>query len=80
MTKQIEDGGPAHPHPVRNEQCEWDVATGMTLRDYFAGQALMGLLASPGEPPATDWPSKRIAEMAYFQADAMIEARKGDAS
>jgi len=43
----------------------------MTLRDYFAGQALMGHLASFGESDP-----KGIAQSAYEFADAMLEARK----
>ena len=49
---------------------------GMTLRDWFAGQALSGLAAS--------WQSERwargkdFAEAAYEQADAMMEARKAN--
>jgi hypothetical protein len=43
----------------------------MSLRDWFAGQALMGLCQRyPGS--AAD----RIALMAYEQADAMLAARK----
>lgn len=38
---------------------------GMTLRDWFAGQALIGLTGSP----------HRAAEAAYEYADAMLEAR-----
>ena len=43
---------------------------GMTLRDYFAGQALSAL-ADP------DWPreNEQIAEWAYTMADAMLAAR-----
>ena len=36
MTK-TDDGGPAYPHP--------GVCNGMTLLDWFAGQALAGILA-----------------------------------
>jgi hypothetical protein len=41
----------------------------MTLRDYFAGQALAGMLA------ADDASYMRAAELAYGYADAMLAAR-----
>lgn len=47
---------------------------GMTLRDYFAGQALAGIIAADNSP-AGDWPL--CAEHAYKAADAMLAARKG---
>jgi hypothetical protein len=58
---------------------DWDsVNEGMTLRDYFAGQALVGLLASQHINPH-DYPLKRAAEISaeksYAIADAMIQAR-----
>jgi hypothetical protein len=58
---------------------DWDsVNEGMTLRDYFAGQALVGLLAGQHINPH-DYPLKRAAEISaeksYAIADAMIEAR-----
>lgn len=40
---------------------------GMTLRDYFAGQALVGLASYHGVHAG--------AEDAYFIADAMLRAR-----
>ncbi len=43
---------------------------GMTLRDYFAGQALIGRLAD-----GTDRRKRDVAEEAYAYADAMLEAR-----
>jgi len=47
---------------------------GVTLRDWFAGQALVGLWASPitikGVEAIAD-----LARIAYRQADAMIAAR-----
>jgi len=47
---------------------------GMTLRDYFAGQALAGWLASFGPDDAVK--PAGCAEFAYEVADAMLEARK----
>ena len=46
---------------------------GMTLRDYFAGQALIGIITHP-DGFAGKW--KKAAEHAYEAADAMIEARE----
>jgi len=40
----------------------------MSLRDYFAGQALAGLLARP----AGEMPAEIAASFAYHFADAMI--------
>lgn len=50
----------------------WDMhpAEGMTLRDWFAGQALTGLLASD---MLAD--NERFAQAAYTYADAMLAAR-----
>ena len=46
------------------------IERGMSLRDWFASQALVGLLAAPVVP---DEPR---AVLAYRYADAMLEARK----
>ncbi len=83
MSKQ-DDGGPAYPCKV----AVGDVSItkgGMSLRDYFAGQALAGLMpflqnnkdsAACGEPVVSlarvDW----LAMLAYMQADAMLKARQ----
>lgn len=45
---------------------------GMTLRDYFAAKAMQGMLACPDVRVSV----KAFAEIAYKQADAMLEARK----
>ncbi len=45
----------------------------MSLRDWFAGQALAGMLANK------HWANDRestVAEMAYGYADAMLAARE----
>ena len=44
---------------------------GMTLRDWFAGQALAGLLASGPH----DCDAAGLASDAYFNADAMLDFR-----
>ena len=58
MTK---DGGQAFPVAASNGHTE-----GMTLRDYFAGQALTGLLAhlnsSVGVSICYEWADAMIAE------------------
>ena len=46
---------------------------GMTLRDYFAARALQGILSSPDGGP-DDW--QRVADAAYYAADAMMAARE----
>jgi hypothetical protein len=52
------------PHPEVSER------NGMTLRDYFAGQALIGLLFNP-----EDGNFRLLAEDAYLYADAMLLQR-----
>lgn len=79
------DGGPAFPsdpyidHPahglVHKAQVGYQPYDGMSLRDWFAGHALSGLLVMPrsGFSP-TDIP-KFAAVNAYEIADAMIAER-----
>ena len=45
---------------------------GMSLRDWFAGQVMVGLLANP----AFECHYEEVAQMAYRQANEMMEARK----
>jgi hypothetical protein len=71
----VKDGGPAFP--VHGGDWPNDdprnriLGGGMSLRDWFAGQALAGMLAS-GE----DFRPSAGAEAAYLLADAMIAARR----
>ena len=47
------------------------------LRDWFAGQALPGILASMNPMAEGAWKNDSIAaEWSYSLADAMLEARK----
>jgi hypothetical protein len=48
---------------------------GMTLRDYFAAQALPTCI-SMGQNRDGFWDETAVAVAAYAAADAMIEARK----
>ena len=57
--------------------------TGMTLRDYFAGQALAGNLEQGvGDDMNYGWwhDSSKVAKRAYAIADAMLKARGNDAN
>jgi hypothetical protein len=49
---------------------------GMLLRDWFAGQALSGLLADPSGETVGAKAQTFAATVAYGMADAMLEARK----
>lgn len=72
-TTNKQTGGHAFP-------CEID--NGMTLRDYFAGKALSGMLANSGgdgDQRILDQGARirrSDARIAYAYADAMLEARK----
>lgn len=50
----------------------------MTLRDYFAGQAMQGLWGAFNRDwhNPNDYQIKVVARNAYVVADAMMEARK----
>lgn len=73
MGKKTDDGDPAFPVQLGTQHDRYLAAPGMSLRDWFAGQALTGLLmrTSLGGP-------KTLADMAYEFADAMLEERKRD--
>ena len=71
------DGGPAFPgialdgpHPP-NGWVRAAESPGMSLRDWFAGQALSGLLADP----EMNAPPEPVAKVAYSYADAMLAER-----
>ena len=60
-----DDGGPAFP----NNDAHGCAYTGMTLRDYFAGQALAGLCADGHRLSSS-------VKWSYEVADLMLAARK----
>jgi hypothetical protein len=50
------------------------IAKGMTLRDYFAAKAMLGVLSAGNLPH--DLKDKVIAKKCYEMADAMMKARE----
>lgn len=82
MSKRPNDGGPAFPCPP--DATVTVTKEGMSLRDWFAGQALGGLMADPREKRCD--PSKPLepqlracaaeyAQASYRMADAMLAER-----
>lgn len=76
------DGGPAFPVETYGDgrglqtgpSSGWE--TGMSLRDYFAAKALLGILSGPASREGVqmkEWFD--IPEQAYKLADAMLQAR-----
>lgn len=68
------DGGPAFPTDAMTISHGAPPSLGMTLRDWFAGQLLAGLINQP------DWWTRKknghaFAVEAYELADSMLEAR-----
>jgi hypothetical protein len=81
-----EDGGSAFPAITIGSRYDNDAKVyhgGMTLRDYFAGQAIIGLALNFTAQDSVDgkfygymnWP-QGIAGAAYKIADAMIEEKE----
>jgi hypothetical protein len=68
----IKNGGPAFPAHWNGLQ---PAQQGMTLHDWFAGQALMGLLASRN-PTSPRFHPDDDAQYVHAVADAMIAARE----
>ena len=89
MSEKINDGGPAFP---QNDLSTYNMGPaeknngGMTMRDWFAGQALAALSGVdpnlPGDSASRKvWPgpeelAMRRAVWSYLQADAMIAAQE----
>lgn len=81
---ELPHGGPAFPLPFRPS--DWDAEIdftipfpGMSLRDYFAGQAIGHISAyAMADQWGKSGPEWRFAaaQEAYKFADAMLEARK----
>ena len=67
------DGGPAHPVPMGSQNNQYACAVGLSLRDWFAGQAISGAMTNGDDLEHADWDG--CAAYAYQLADAMLKAR-----
>lgn len=76
MVDNIEDGGQAFPtiHGYVDRFGSVKQSNGLSLRDYFAAQALMVVGAY-----SCQFMPEHAAQEAFKIADAMIKARKGGA-
>lgn len=88
MSETRNDGGPAFARPAsehtKNGTCPdgndpRDAQAGMSLRDWFAGQALAGMMAQgfiPNQAGQSSHVQWNYADAAYAMADAMLKARE----
>jgi hypothetical protein len=70
MSAPINDGGLAFPYRETENTGQFQHHYGMTLRDYFAGQALSADYMG-------DYAPAEQGRVAYEVADAMLAAREG---
>jgi hypothetical protein len=66
------NGGPAFPWREEDGAGGYDQHVGMSLRDWFAGQAMNGFISASTN---RDVLSKLSAQMCYDMADAMLAVR-----
>lgn len=79
---KINDGGLAFPFQVSNGPDMHEPSYGMSLRDWFAGQALSGIagsVCSDGSDFIHAGGPAVAARWAYSFADAMLAVREGGA-
>ena len=73
MDSTLDDGGPAFPLTINNGPDKFSICLpGMTLRDWFAGQALSGVISNLEDGVRDD----DIVNACYLMADAMLARRK----
>lgn len=64
-------------YPAFPEVCNGQISPGMSLRDWFAGMAMQGLIANCwADSPET--PYSQFAFSAYQMADCMLNERDGN--
>ena len=82
---EIKDGGPAFPveidERIRNQSIGSGIYcskyhNGMTLRDWFAGMALQGMLANHYKEGFGQTNELDYSRSSYVLADAMIRCRE----
>lgn len=86
MNETKNDGGPAFPtqwmdfQPLTGEQVVREQYAGLTMRDWFAGKALVGILSNHElllmmDKLSKESTAKVASANAYQIADAMLKAR-----
>lgn len=82
------DGGPAFPQPIqafvkyRNHDgddvysSDGEYSNGMSLRDYFAAQALVTVVFFSAKALNQTYTPEQLAAWSYEQADAMLAERE----
>lgn len=80
--KDEQDGGPAFPQPLDASIPNYDdhgspVPSGMSLRDYFAGQALAAIVDFTDSENYTmgKEAAQQVSQTCYMLADAMLVER-----
>lgn len=75
----MNDGGAAFPVAASDLTGSYPAAPGMSLRDWFAGQALAGFTSAlmVGLRPPRSEIAESLAAAAYSCAGAMLAARQG---
>ncbi len=73
MSETKDDGGPVFPQRDLQPHEAGVFYEGMSLRQWYAGQALIGTCL---HSDAYHWSPERIAERAHRIADALLKARK----
>ena len=77
MMNWDKQGGAAFPFAYSSEPGSCVAETGMSLRDWFAGQVLTGLCSTAnGSDADVGWFEQVAAKGAYRIADAMLSARE----
>lgn len=83
MSDGIKDGGAAFPQALQFIENNGELSgnhswSGLTIRDYFAGQALAGMMANETTPFSADHAEvdpQQLAEAVYEIADALLTER-----
>ncbi len=78
--EKVDDGGPAFPVPSVGTGDPRDGMTqgsnGMTLRQYYAGEALKGYLSNPDVLNHPSYSRESLSDECCRMADALIAALK----
>ena len=81
MNSKLNDGGPAYPgQEITQMYANEPLSKGMSLRDYFAGQAIQAFLSNSDFCNCVNIDNVNYTpdQAAYKIADAMLKAREAE--